>query len=193
MTNARLLGGALNGRRVIAALAVSAMLSGCGGVQSALNPSAAPIQQNAKPAQFPPLSIFFDVYSPSQKIYLNSETLPPLGQGGCPWVTYYPTLINELAPGIYMFPPGAPDIVVYVTSCSPFNMPAVWSFSFGANLSNPTTICSGSASNTGQVQLNLSVQNTPDTHCTFQVTTVDGVPLALFTYNESSPKEQRKR
>ncbi|MGA7093596.1 MAG: hypothetical protein WBX23_06110 [Candidatus Cybelea sp.] len=186
----------LPGRRVLSTLAAAAILSGCGGAQSVLNTSG-PIQQNTAhsairhPGVNP--SIPFNVYNgATQTIHLSSEVLPPTGKVGCPWVTYYPTLIYELVPGIYMFP-SPPDYVAYFTSCSPFNEPAVWSFSFGTDITNPITICSGSVSYVGSPNLNLSVKNTPQTSCTFQQTTVNGISLALFTYNVLTPSGKRQR
>jgi hypothetical protein len=175
------------GRSVLGVGAAVVVLAGCGGAQSALSPFG-PIQQNANrsnlgaPAANPVIP--FDIYNGAARtIHLSSEVLPPVGQGGCPWVTYYPTLIFELVSDTYMFPPGGPDFVSYNLSCSPFNEATVWSFSLGTDISNPTKICSGSVSFTGQIQLKLSVRNTPQTDCTFQYTTVDGYPSALFTYN----------
>ena len=183
--------------RVLSSLVVAAILSGCGGAQSAVNVSG-PIQQNAAHSAMGHLAsspdIPFDVYNAAtQTIHLSSEDLPPTGQVGCPWVTYYPTLIYVLVPGIYMFPPVYPDFVAYRPTCSPLNMPAIWSFSFGTDITNPITICSGSVSYTGALTLNLSVQNTPKTSCTFQQTTVNGIPLALFTYNVVAPSGKRQR
>lgn len=184
-------------RRLLSTLAVAAILSGCGGAQSALNASG-PMQQNAAHPGIGHLglspSIPFDVYNgATQTIHLGSEVLPPTGKVGCPWVTYYPTLIYELVPGIYMFPPPDPDYLAYFTSCSPFNEPAVWSFSFGTDITNPMTVCSGSVSYVGSPNLSLSVQNTPQTSCTFARTTFNGVPLALFTYNALASSGKRQR
>lgn len=175
--------------------AVATMLAGCGGLQPPIGAPGAMPQSRAVAMHASrrapigeaqggnPNTLFLITNKSSRTIHFNGAVEPPKGEGGCPWVLYFPAFPGKLASG--QTGPGMANILSYNLTCSPLNEPRVWSFSYGTNLSRSQTICAWDAVYAGAATgLTFSVKNARRTNCSVGYDSTSGIE---YFYYDSAP------